>query len=261
MPIEDTEAPDYDVPGQPGIAERWLRRIFVDDLKLKLLALGITLVLWFAVTGQKRPTSKRLPGVQLSFMHSDNMAISNDPPTRVTITVTGSKDEIDPLNPSNLLATVAVGETNAGNRVIRLSRDIVSIDGLPSTVRIEAFQPSTVSVRLESRIDRRVDVNLKLEGKVPDGYEVRSASANPTKVRVRGPASIVNDTQQVSTESISVEGKTSSFDLSQVAIDSPNDKLEIVDTVVQVHVEVAPRDAPKRGATAPFNGPVLARLH
>ncbi|HMJ26821.1 MAG TPA: YbbR-like domain-containing protein [Pyrinomonadaceae bacterium] len=33
--------------------ERWLRRIFVKDWGLKLLALAITLVLWFVVSGRE----------------------------------------------------------------------------------------------------------------------------------------------------------------------------------------------------------------
>jgi len=36
----------------PGFAERWLQRIFVEDWGLKLLALAITLVLWFVVSGR-----------------------------------------------------------------------------------------------------------------------------------------------------------------------------------------------------------------
>src|ERR1051326_2312582 len=31
---------------------RWLRRIFIEDWSLKLLALAITLVLWFLVSGR-----------------------------------------------------------------------------------------------------------------------------------------------------------------------------------------------------------------
>jgi YbbR-like protein len=34
-----------------SIFERWVRRIFVEDWSLKLLALAITLVLWFVVSG------------------------------------------------------------------------------------------------------------------------------------------------------------------------------------------------------------------
>jgi hypothetical protein len=36
---------------QTGV-ERWLRRIFVDDWSLKLLALAIALVLWFLKSGR-----------------------------------------------------------------------------------------------------------------------------------------------------------------------------------------------------------------
>jgi YbbR domain-containing protein len=245
MPIQDTDDLEYEVPKPPTFAERWLRRIFVEDFKLKLIALGITLVLWFAVTGQKKPTTKRLQGVQLSFVHSESMAISNDPPSRVDITVTGSKDEIDSLNPVNMLATVVVGDNGAGNRVVRLTRDGVRIDQLPQTVRIDSFQPAIVSVRLEPKIERQIDVSLKLEGSPPEGYEMRLATANPLKVGVRGPLSVVNAIQQVFTESISLEGKTSSFDLNQVALDSPGEKAELIDSSVQVHVEVVPRSSQK----------------
>lgn len=36
-----------------GPAEHWLRRIFIEDWSLKLLALAITLVLWFVVSGRE----------------------------------------------------------------------------------------------------------------------------------------------------------------------------------------------------------------
>jgi hypothetical protein len=38
--------------GGPGSRERWLNRIFIEDWGLKLLALAITLVLWFVVSGR-----------------------------------------------------------------------------------------------------------------------------------------------------------------------------------------------------------------
>ena len=35
----------------PGLAERWLRRVFIEDWSLKVLALAITFILWFVVSG------------------------------------------------------------------------------------------------------------------------------------------------------------------------------------------------------------------
>lgn len=48
MPLRETKR----VPRPPGQRESWLRRIFVEDWNLKLLAMAITLVLWFLVSGR-----------------------------------------------------------------------------------------------------------------------------------------------------------------------------------------------------------------
>jgi len=259
MPIQDTDDLQYEAPQPPGVLERWLRRIFVEDLKTKLLALGITLVLWFAVTGQRKPMTKRIAGVQLGFVHADDMAISNDPPSKVDITLTGSNDELAQINPLELLATVVVGDHAAGDRVIRLSRDRVKLE-LPEGVKIDGFQPATVTVRLEPIVERQVDVSLKFEGNVAEGYEVYSATSNPDKLKVRGPASIVNRIKQAATESILLDGKKSSFDLNQVAVDVPDQKVDIPDGVVQVHVEVGERAIEKSFDDVPVRSADGAKL-
>jgi YbbR domain-containing protein len=251
MHLQDNDDIQNSVPQPPGALERWLRRIFVEDLNTKMLALGITFVLWFAVTGQKKPMTKRISGVQLSFVHAEDMAISNDPPSKVDLTVTGSNDKLERLNAMELLATVLITDHSTGDRVIRLSRDRVKVE-LPSGVQIEGFQPAIVSVRLEPRVEREVAVHLKFEGTVPDGYEVYGATATPIKVRVRGPASVVNSIPQASTESIVLDGKTSSFDLSQVAVDIPDQKLDVIDGVVTAHVEIAERGIEKSFSNLPI---------
>lgn len=250
MPVQDTDDLQYEPPPPPGVFERWLRRIFVEDLKTKLLALGITLVLWFAVTGQRKPMTKRITGVQLGFVYDDDMAISNDPPSKVDITLTGSNDELAQINPQELQATVVVSDRAVGDRVIRLNRDRVKLD-LPEGVRIDGFQPAIITVRLEPLVERQIDLLMKFEGNVAEGYEVYSAIPNPARVRVHGPASIVNGIKQASTESISLDGKKASFDLSRVAVDVPNPKVDILDGLVQVHVEVGERSIEKAFSDVP----------
>jgi hypothetical protein len=48
MPLRETRR----VSESDSFTERWLRRIFIEDWSLKLLALAITLVLWFLVSGR-----------------------------------------------------------------------------------------------------------------------------------------------------------------------------------------------------------------
>ena len=226
MPFQDPEDFQVKIPRPPSAVERWLRRIFVEDFYLKLLSLGVTLVLWFAVTGQKQPLSKRFTGVQLGFVHPDKMEIANDPPRTVDVTLSGNSDTLGKINPQDLLATVLVGDQAMGDRVVRLSRERVKIN-LPPGVQIDGFQPAVVTVRLEPRVDREVNVEVKFEGKVADGYEISAVTANPARVQVRGPASHVNSIDKAPTESISLDGRKAGFDLNQVAINVPDQKVDV----------------------------------
>jgi YbbR domain-containing protein len=240
MPYQDHSDLPIHVPRQPGVAERWLRKVFVEDLNTKLLALGITLVLWFAVTGQKTPMTTRIAGVQLNFVLPEDMEIANDPPGKIDVTLTGSKDRLTPINTIELVATVSVGDLKPGDRVVRLSADRVKLQ-LPEGVHVERFQPATISLRLEPRAERTVAVGVKIEGKVPEGYEVYTSSANPAVVRLRGPVDHLNAIEKAPTESISVDGRKESFDVAQTSIDIPDQKIDVMDTVVTVHVEIDER--------------------
>ena len=159
MPFQDTDDLKHQVPAPPGALELWLRRIFVEDLNIKLISLGITLVLWFAVTGQKSPMSKRFNGVQLIFVHADDMAISNDPISKVDVTLTGDRDKLAKINPVDLIATVLISDHTTGDRVIRLSSERVKIEPLDPSVQLVRFQPAIVSVRLEQKVERQVDLD------------------------------------------------------------------------------------------------------
>jgi YbbR domain-containing protein len=98
-------------------------------------------------------------------------------------------------------------------------------------------------------------VEIKFEGKVAEGYEVAAATSNPARVRVRGAASHVNSIVKAPTESVLLDGRKASFDLNQVAINIPDQKVDVLDSLVAVHVEIRERAIQKpltlNGLTAP----------
>jgi len=215
----------------------WLRQIFIEDWNLKLLALAITLGLWFGVTGQRAPATVRLTRVQISFRLPSEMEISNDPRDEVEVTLTGSKGEIDRLNGRDLVAYVDVSDMKPGERVVQLTPGRVKID-LPEGVRIDGIEPNTIPLRLEQRIERQVEVEARLEGHLAEGYELRGINITPGKVKVRGPASHINELQKALTETIPLEGRKESFAVAQTAIDIPDPKVDVIDTIVNVYLEV-----------------------
>jgi YbbR domain-containing protein len=170
MPFQDVEeVSENEYPSSPGIIQGWLRRIFIEDWALKLLALAITLLLWLAVTGVNKPVTIRT-GVQLNFIRPDKLDISNEPPRTVDVLLTGRRSNLDKISKLDLVATVDVSDQHEGERVVRLSSDRVQMD-LPDGVKIESFQPSTIPVRLEPIVERELEVEVTLVGKLDETRE------------------------------------------------------------------------------------------
>jgi YbbR domain-containing protein len=234
--IEDTETAP--VPRTPTPPERWLRKLFLEDWGLKLLALLIAVALWLGVTGQNKPVTLRVSGVQLNFLQPNGLEISNDPPGTVDVILTGSKDKLDRIGPRDLIANVDISDQRVGERVIKLTLDRVKVD-LQEDVKIQGFHPASVPIRLEPVVEVPIEVEVKFEGKLPEGYEITGVDVNPAKVRLRGPADRVNALHKVITETIWLDGKKESFTVSRVEINIADPKIDILDSAVDIRVEVA----------------------
>src|SRR5215211_4848505 len=231
--IDETTAPNPRLA--PSRTEKLLRRIFLEDWSLKLLSLAIAIVLWLLVTGQNEPVTAHV-NVQLNFIRPSSLEISNDPPRTVDVMLTGSRNKLDDLTSLDLVATVDISDQRAGERVLRLA-DKAQIS-LPQGIKIDGFQPSAVPIRLEEIVERQVSIEPKLEGKPADGLEVYAAYPSKGSVTVRGPASRVNTLQKVLTESIWLSGRKESFTASNLAIDVPDPKIDLLEPVVSVNIEI-----------------------
>ena len=257
MPFQDVDeiAEPVDLtPSAPSRTEKLLRRIFLEDWSLKLLSLAIALVLWLVVTGQNQPVTAHV-NVQLNFIRPPALEISNDPPRTVDVMLTGSRNKLDDLTSLDLVATVDISDQRAGERVLRLA-DKADIQ-LPQGVKVDGYQPSAIPVRLEPIVERQVAVEPKLEGKPADGFEVYSVRPSKGSVILRGPESRVLAVEKVITEGIWLGGRTGSFPAQNVAIEVADPKIDLVDPVVNVNVEIGERRVEKTFsgvATSSTNG-------
>lgn len=254
MPFQDIDevAASSEPAGAPSRVEKLVRRIFLEDWSLKLLSLAIALVLWLAVTGQNQPVTAHV-NVQLNFIRPPSFEISNDPPRTVDVMLTGSRNKLDDLTSLDLVATVDISDQREGERVLRLA-DKAQIP-LPQGIKVDGFQPSAIPIRLEPIVERQVVIELKLDGKPADGYEVYAAHPSKGSVVVRGPASRVNAIQRVLTESIWLAGHRENFRVENVAIDVPDPKVDLLEPVVNVQVEIGEQRIEKNYTGVPVTTP------
>ena len=236
MPFQDVDEVETPDPRAPSRTAKLLRRIFLEDWSLKLLSLAIALVLWLVVTGQNEPVTAHV-NVQLNFIRPQLFEISNDPPRTVDVMLTGSRNKLDDLTALDLVATVDLSNEHPGERVLRLADKAVI--SLPQGVKVDGFQPSAIPIRLEPIIERQIAIEPKLEGKPADGYQVYAVHPNKVVVMVRGPESRVNALQKLQTESIWLSGRNATFTASDLGIDVPDAKVDLLDPVVNVQVEIA----------------------
>ena len=229
---------------------QWARKLVVDDWKLIVLALVITLGLWYAVTTQRTPATVHLPPVPLEFILPDNVEIGNDPPKAVEVTLEGSQSKLAEMNTRNLIARANVSDLQPGDRVARLSDKNVEMD-LPEGVRITEIMPRSVTLHLEPVVERRIPVEVRFEGEPPEGFRRLNVTVTPEEVRVSGPESHVQAIEKAYTETISLAGQRDSITLPQVAVDIPDHKVTPLDPTVAVRVEIAEEQTTRRIANVP----------
>lgn len=228
-----------------GAARRWLRALLFEDWTLKLLALSITLGLWYAVTTQRAPAQMRLRGVQLDFILPEGVDVGNEPVDEVDVTLEGSQGKLAELNARNLVALADVTELRTGDRVLRLTDKNVTMD-LPEGVRIVSINPRSLTLHLEPLVEREVAVEARFEGEPPEGFARGAVQVSPPSVRVRGPQSHVNAVDRAFTETISLAGQRETLVLPQVAVDIPDHKVTPADSSVAVRVEIGEEQAERR---------------
>lgn len=227
------------------LVNRILKKIFVDDWILKLVALLITLTLWMGVTGLRTPTTARLKSVALNLKVQNDVEVMSAPVSEVDLVVTGDKRKVDLLNPRDLVASLDLTSVEPGERTVQVTADNIRVE-LPTGVRLESVEPGIIPVTLERVLEKYVPVKVEVSGSLPVGFEVYSTTANPSVIRVRGPESIVRTVDSVTTEKIALKGRQDDFSLSEVALQAVNPKARLEDIVVGVQVKIGEKRVEKQ---------------
>lgn len=233
-----------------GVASEWLRALLFEDWGLKLLALLITMGLWYAVTAARAPATSRQRAVPLEFFLPTGVEIGNEPVDVIDVVLEGSQARLAEINARNLVARADVTQLGLGDRVLRLTERNVAMD-LPTGVRIVDIAPRSVTLRLEPVVEREIPVEVRFEGQPPEGFELRGVQITPAALRVRGPESHVHAAERVYTETVTLEDKRETVTLPQTAVDVPDRKVTPLAATVAVRVEIVERQAERRFTNVP----------
>jgi hypothetical protein len=214
-----------------------LRKVFLEDWAMKLIALAISFALWVGVTGLSAPTIQRMSGIPLTLRLSSNVDVTNSPNQEVDIVISGDSRKIDQINKNDLNVSVDLTDLQPGDRVIQLTPATVMLS-LPNGVKLDEIQPRQIAVKLEPIEIREVPVNVATEGEPAEGFEVYSHTVAPQRVSVRGPSNLVRALASVTTDKISLANRAGDFTATQVTVNVTNSKATLLEPLVDVSFRI-----------------------
>jgi YbbR domain-containing protein len=174
------------------------------DLALKLFSLFFAAGLWFFVNaGQKAAERAMEVPVEIRNVASELMVV-NPGISAVEVRLMGPPALLSTLDPDDLKVSLDLDGARPGTSTFRVSAD--SFNPPPRGVRVTRISPSVVNVKLETVAARSLPVTVRLGGKLPVGYKIARLESTPEAVKVRGPASEVNNMTAVETVPLELDG-------------------------------------------------------
>ena len=198
----------------------WWQR-FTSDLPLKIGAVLLSVLLWYAATEDRRATVTRTLELPLAVQGLSAQRAVSDLPQSVKATVRGPRATLENLEVKDLEATIDVSVTAEGyfSEDVRLTA--------PEGLSKIALQPSRVSGSLELLVTRGVAVRVaSLESRLPGSLDLTPVRLEPRNVRVSGRRVSVERVMFALGVATQLPAKGTSLEVKLTAVDERGEPVE-----------------------------------
>ncbi|TAK30293.1 MAG: hypothetical protein EPO21_19530 [Chloroflexota bacterium] len=186
--------------------------ILSGDLSIAVIALGLSMALWVAVSNERNPVTDNyfptpLP-VQVTGLGGDLMLLNKPEPVRVR--VSAPRDALDKLQPESLQVSIDLADKGVGEHHIG-----IQVKASDPSVRVMEISPPTVIVRLDKEEQRKIPVRANTKGSAPFGFVARTPEVEPQEMTVTGPLSVIQSAS-VAVASVNLDGAKTGIDQSVI---------------------------------------------
>lgn len=197
------------------------KKKITDNLSLKIMSVAVAVVVWLIVVNIDNPVGTNyytITNVELinkEYVESSDtigkMCMPEENQDTVRVAITADKKTRDKIRVSDISAVADLQQAVSldTNPVMVPITVTCSVSGIgPGDIKVT---PQNLSVNLDEKETQEFVVNV-IRGDTKPGkdYEVGSLTANPEKVRITGPKSLVNKIDKVNA-AIELNGKTQDF--------------------------------------------------
>jgi len=185
---------------------------------LQILSVLIALILWAQVHGQGTGSISMDVPLQVEGLSQD-IAIVNNLPDHVRVTVSGLQARLNTLTPSDIRVPLDVSHVNKPG-VVDQALEISTIR-LPAGLTITKLQPDRLQVQIDRIVQRSITVKPRVD--VPQGWDAREITVQPLQVMLEGPEVWLDALLEVETTLVHPKPEAGPFRF-QVGVESPSGK-------------------------------------
>ena len=177
-------------------------RVFLDNIPLKLVSLGLASLLWFVIAGDQTSEMGVRAPLELQNFPRD-LEVTGEPVDAVEVRLRASPGIIQRIGPSDVSAQVDLAGLQEGEHIIHLTEKSIR---MPFGVKVVKISPSILNLDLERTLQKVVPIRPRVVGQPAPGFEVAEVTSEPAEVRIAGPRTRVEETTAAFTEPLSVDG-------------------------------------------------------
>ena len=183
-----------------------MKKNLTKNIPLKIMSIIVGILVWLIVVNVDDPIITK--GFVISDVQIINeayvdqlgeMVMQDDRENSVRVYITGERKIVNRLTSSDIKAVADLQQaqsTDTDPVMIPITATCSGI--LPENVRVS---PQNLSVHLEKKVTKEFAINVTSDDSKPaQGLEVASLTANPEKVRITGPESLVGKIDSVSVD-------------------------------------------------------------
>mgnify|MGYP002611703810 CR=1 FL=1 len=193
-----------------------MKKNLTKNIPLKIMSVIVGILVWLIVVNVDDPIITK--GFVISDVQIINeayvdqlgqMVMQDDSENTVRVYITGERKTVNRLTSSDIKAVADLQQaqsTDTDPVMIPITATCAGV--LPENIRVS---PQNLSVHLEKKVTKEFAINVSCgDSKPAQGLEIASLTANPEKVRITGPKSLVNKIDKVNA-AIELNGKTQDF--------------------------------------------------
>jgi len=219
------------------------------NISFKILAVVLAIFVWFLArkSGETIQMSFYAPVVFKNV--SPVFQVNSDPPQINIVVLTNSRES---FNPQEIQAVLDLKNAQEGTLSYVLTESHILT---PVKVEITRIHPSQITVKIEELIEKSYSIKPRYQGTPKGGYLLEGIKIVPDTLTMRGPRSILEKLEYISTHEIELEDLKESVSM-RVELELPEGNVQIINKNVDYYsAEVTINSLPvrKRFDNVPVN--------